>query len=1214
MKLHTKNKTVPIGIKLGVFFMFLVCSIFATHATNWADENQLFRQQINITGATSPLTNYTSTIIINASNIGPDFDFTTMRDSLRFYFQNTTITIPLGHYVQSWDTGNQNASLLLETPYFDATQDATLWMYYGDTSKTNIENYCSVFLFCEQFTGPTLNPKLLTTDQDTVSGTSFSQGGGELSIGAGGADTWVGSDEYGSVFVEDIEGNVEVRLTVNSLSNSNAWAKSGIMFKNDMTQSSTSLGYVFNVVTPGNGYSFQSDPDNNGFLSTSSTTDTASYPSHLRIIKTGTNFEGYYSKISQNVWTPTANNIISSTNTIQDIGISLTSHAGTTLATSTYDNFTIRRYTTDTITTSFGIQEKKANYLNSTVLTPSTATTTNFKQNETINVVLNVSCLGIDSSSSCGNVSAQLYHNTSNPTALTTTPGSTPAWITSNNVQSCILGFNTSCVLNWTINITQDYYSPFEIFSVIQSNNSDIENTNSSAFSIQTIKGSSVSINDSYFNFGTFLKNSGDKTSSFTVLADNGNNTNITLTCVGGNCSQFSTTWTQGSSLNQGQQTPFDITCSDTTSGNFTATYHLTSNEFEATSNIVVECVVEPIFGPIIGTLTSPLSGSTTSVSQNSTFTLEANLNCTGFCGNITANAFLLDPLWWNQSWKYKQNISVLVNDPIPANYQILLQLDSTEIGSSFNWNNACKDVRILESGTPLQYWIENCNSTTQELDVWVKTTNSYTSGEALILDFYYGNEQATSISNASQTFRSDEIHLVSGRCPTSNGACSYLDNVADGETIRANIGTTNWGIDGQAYVNQINYPSNPFGTDDNYYMRFRTLFIPKTSGSYTFGTASDDGSNAGLWSGDGYGFGLSTPSSLTSSQDIVTNWYGGHASGTCGFSAAIERTRSLQAQKGYWIDYVMQEYAGGQDAQFCINRGGGFFNLGSAAFSGEFFAREYVENEPSITNIGTEQSQIIPTSPATPLFTTSAQNQNCIPSEDGTCTFQWTINATGSINTSYNISVLFSSNYSFIDSSRPNPTTITITNDIINISLLNPLNQSKIITGEEITFIWNIEHPNQFVNATLFVNSNPQGTQECEKQTNCSKNLNLTAGDYSWYIQGNNSGTLFTSSTYEFRVIEDYNVSISKKIFSQSTNMYGVEITTSTPLTQNFSIYDKVNSHFTAGSFSPLYTTIDTFTTFDLLKWNDISNSTYSLGINSQNASLRDEFIIGLE
>jgi hypothetical protein len=1227
-------RTLNVWTMILVLSMFILPSIYGISAAPWADASELYRQEINITGASVSIDNLTHTFVIDSSNVGASFDFTNDRDSVRFYYFNSTSNVSslIPHYASTWSVVDLNATLMIKVPYLDASSDANLFMYYHDSTKSNSENYCSVFIYCDDFADASIDSRLSTVDLDTVAGTSFSEGSGVLTVIAGGSDTWTGTDHYGSVYLTGVSGDVDVRLEVTSQTNPNVWAKAGIMLKNDMTAAASSTGYSFNVRTPGNGYSFQRDMNDNGYLDTNNNGGAPSVsPSYVRLVKSGNTHTGYYSKTTPNAWTLITSSSITSTNNIQDIGISLTSHAGSTLCTATFDDFTVRRYSTDTFSEIFGNEDKLTNYLSSVVNDPSILAITNMVQNKTFVFNSSVSCFGIDNNSDCGNVSANLKYNSSSVFSSVATSSSIPVWSISSNPQSCNLLYNSSCTFTWTVNATGIVGSIHKLNVLYSSNVTDILNKTSKNASIKIINGDSVNFNQSFYDFSSFDKNSGDREITLEVISDNGDNTNLVVSCESGDCSLISDNWLDGINLNEGISNNIEFTCSDSSYGDYSAIFSVTSDEYDDKSLINVSCFVNPIYGPINVYLTSPTPLSTKLVGQNRTFSFDSYFNCTGLCGNVSAYAVYSSSSWWNPAWSYRQELNISISDAIPLGYQILLNLTSSTIGSNFDWSNNCNDVRILNGNTELNYWIETCNSTTENLYVWIESDSAFASSSNYILDLYYGNFWAVSNSNASSVFSSDLIHLTAGRCPASDGACNYLDNIVDGQTIRANIGAINWDVDGTGYVSTINNPDNPYsGIDDNFYLRYRALYIPSVTGTYWFGTASDDGSNAGLWSYDGYGYGLSTPTSL-SNHDIVTDWYGAHGSGTCGATAGIERSRTLNDGFGYWIDYVMQEVSGGQDSEFCVDLPGGgtnYLNFNDVNFGGDFYARTYVENEPLLDDVSLEESLIISTDLSeTPFWTSSFQPQSCIPIEDGTCPFSWTVNATGAINSSWNISVFYVSNLSSILPNQTLYTTINITDNIEPvITLYNPLNVTKILGNGSVEFLFKVDDDSSILNCSFYLDDVLNQSFNCNSGTNYSLNLSFYPGNYDWYVNViDEKYNSVNSSKYEFWMIYNQSARVSKSIRNINTNMYFIEVNISNSLsdfTSPISVMNYVDSDVSSGSYSVIYDWINVTIGYyvgDILGWDLIVPQLVSREINYSVSGIDDyylgrEFMVGLD
>jgi len=106
--------------------------------------------------------------------------------------------------------------------------------------------------------------------------------------------------------------------------------------------------------------------------------------------------------------------------------------------------------------------------------------------------------------------------------------------------------------------------------------------------------------------------------------------------------------------------------------------------------------------------------------------------------------------LGWLSGWGYRRTVTITNSGSTLTNYQVRIALDST-----FSWSNAKSDgsdirVTAADGTTPLPFWIENWNPTTSA-NIWVKVP-SIPNGTTYIL-LYYGNSNATSASNGTNTF-----------------------------------------------------------------------------------------------------------------------------------------------------------------------------------------------------------------------------------------------------------------------------------------------------------------------------------------------------------------------------------------------------------------------------------------------------------------------------
>ena len=122
---------------------------------------------------------------------------------------------------------------------------------------------------------------------------------------------------------------------------------------------------------------------------------------------------------------------------------------------------------------------------------------------------------------------------------------------------------------------------------------------------------------------------------------------------------------------------------------------------------------------------------------------------------------YCLDP-WYNVSWTYKILInftSEVVSGTYEPDYQMKLQLNSTNLGASWNWTNECvagmsTRARMLNGSenTELDIYVEDCSIAAQNMTLWVKIPDIITE-TPVITYLYYGNENATNVSNGSAVF-----------------------------------------------------------------------------------------------------------------------------------------------------------------------------------------------------------------------------------------------------------------------------------------------------------------------------------------------------------------------------------------------------------------------------------------------------------------------------
>ncbi|MFI2363017.1 right-handed parallel beta-helix repeat-containing protein [Promicromonospora sp. NPDC019610] len=101
----------------------------------------------------------------------------------------------------------------------------------------------------------------------------FGQRETTFGVAGSGADVWGGGgqrdDAFGALYrAGSVSSGSSVSARVDTLNDTNAWAKSGVMIRNDLAAPGTSAGYAIAAVTPRNGVVFQWDANADGYVDT----------------------------------------------------------------------------------------------------------------------------------------------------------------------------------------------------------------------------------------------------------------------------------------------------------------------------------------------------------------------------------------------------------------------------------------------------------------------------------------------------------------------------------------------------------------------------------------------------------------------------------------------------------------------------------------------------------------------------------------------------------------------------------------------------------------------------------------------------------------------------------------------------------------------------------------------------------------------------------
>jgi regulation of enolase protein 1 (concanavalin A-like superfamily) len=166
------------------------------------------------------------------------------------------------------------------------------------------------------------------------------KGNNAFLMSAAGTDIWDVGDQFRFAY-KQLSGNGSITLRVDSIDNTNVWAKAGPMIRESLDTGSKNAYFA---VTPGSGVSFQWRATASGASANSQTTGLAA-PYWVRITRTGNNFKAERSADGK-TWTQqgTDTAILMMNNVY--IGIAVTSHAANVTAMAEVSNVS----TTGTVT------------------------------------------------------------------------------------------------------------------------------------------------------------------------------------------------------------------------------------------------------------------------------------------------------------------------------------------------------------------------------------------------------------------------------------------------------------------------------------------------------------------------------------------------------------------------------------------------------------------------------------------------------------------------------------------------------------------------------------------------------------------------------------------------------------------------------------------------------------------------------------------------
>jgi hypothetical protein len=163
-------------------------------------------------------------------------------------------------------------------------------------------------------------------------------GGDVFTIEGSGADIWGTADAFRWIH-QPVTGSFEIVVRVASVQNVDRWVKAGLMIRASGTDPSAAHASLF--ATPGKGVAFQRRRAQ-GDASVHTAGPAIASPVWLRLVRSGSRVVAYYRRDTADAWTRIGSDTIALGESVE-VGLAVSSHVSTSLATAVFDNLRIDR-------------------------------------------------------------------------------------------------------------------------------------------------------------------------------------------------------------------------------------------------------------------------------------------------------------------------------------------------------------------------------------------------------------------------------------------------------------------------------------------------------------------------------------------------------------------------------------------------------------------------------------------------------------------------------------------------------------------------------------------------------------------------------------------------------------------------------------------------------------------------------------------------------
>ena len=180
----------------------------------------------------------------------------------------------------------------------------------------------------------------------TMKGSATTSQTGRVTVSGEGTDIWDTADGFQFVY-KRLSGDGQITARITALTNTNEWAKGGVMIRAALTASAAHASFL---ATPSNGLVFQHRTAAGAETTRVSTAGTV--PNWLRLARVGSSLTASLSADGV-TWNDVETSSVPMASSVY-IGFAVTSHSGSRLATASFDNVVIGPVAAPPHTTSCG--------------------------------------------------------------------------------------------------------------------------------------------------------------------------------------------------------------------------------------------------------------------------------------------------------------------------------------------------------------------------------------------------------------------------------------------------------------------------------------------------------------------------------------------------------------------------------------------------------------------------------------------------------------------------------------------------------------------------------------------------------------------------------------------------------------------------------------------------------------------------------------------